>query len=50
MDTEKLIKAVRGFRCLWNVKDCGYKDKRKRENAWKKVSVEVSGFIALDNF
>ena len=30
MATEKLIEAVHRFRCLWNVKDCGYKDKSEK--------------------
>lgn len=38
MDSEKLIEAVRGFDCIWNVKNASYKDRRKRENAWKEVS------------
>ena len=41
MDAEKLIEAVRGFRSLWDVQNPGYKDRRKRENAWKEVSNAV---------
>ena len=42
MEAEKLIEAVRSFECLLNVKNPGYKDKRRRENAWKEVSSAVS--------
>ena len=42
MELEKLIEAVCSLECLWNVKSPGYKDKRRRENAWKEVSSVVS--------
>ena len=41
MDAEKVIGYVRSFEYLWDVKNPGYKDRRKRENAWKEVSHEV---------
>ena len=41
MDAEKVIGSVRSFEYLWDVKNPGYKDRRKRENAWKEVSHEV---------
>ena len=41
MDAEKLIGSVRSFECLCDVNNPAYKDKRKRENAWKEVSHEV---------
>ena len=41
MDVEKLIGSVRSFECLWDVKNHAYKDRRKKENAWKEVSHEV---------
>ena len=42
MDAEQLIDAVHEYECLWNVKNSGYNDRRKRENAWKEVSNLVS--------
>ena len=42
MDAEQFIDAVHEYECLWNVKNSGYKDRRKRENAWKEVSNLVS--------
>ena len=41
MDAEKLIGSVHSFECLWDMKNPGYKDRRKRENAWKEVFHEV---------
>ena len=41
MDAEKLIGSVHSFECLGDMKNPGYKDRRKRENAWKEVSHEV---------
>ena len=35
MDEEKLIEAVHGFPCLWQVSCKGYKDARAKENACK---------------
>ena len=42
MDEEKLIEAVRGFLCLWQVTAKCYKDAIAKENAWKLVASRVS--------
>ena len=38
---EALIEAVRRYPCIWKVNSKAYKDARARENAWKKVSMEI---------
>ena len=40
-DDEKIIEAVRGYPCLWQVSCTSYKDARARENAWKDVASKV---------
>ena len=44
MDDEKLIEAIRGFPCLWQVSIKAYKDARAKENAWKEVAAQVSKY------
>ena len=39
---EKLIEAVHGFPCLWQISSHAYKDLRAKENAWKEVALKVS--------
>ena len=39
---EKLIEAVHGFPCLWQISSRAYKDLRAKENAWKEVALMVS--------
>ena len=41
MDLEKLVEAVREYRCLWDVSKAAYKDRRKKENAWKEVATNI---------
>ena len=38
---EKLIEAVRGFACLWEVNSKLYKDNIAKENAWKTIGEQV---------
>ena len=38
---EKLIEAVRGFPCLWQVTSRAFKDIKAKENAWKAIASEV---------
>ena len=38
---EKIIEAVRGFPCLWQVSALSYRDSRAKENAWKLVASQV---------
>ena len=45
MDLEKLIKAVRSFRATFDVSHMCYRDNRARENAWKKVALEVRNIM-----
>ena len=47
MDLEKLAEAVREYRCLWDVSKAAYKDRRKKENAWKEVASKVTGNFEL---
>ena len=39
---EKLVEAVRGFPCLWQVRTKTYKDLTAKENMWKLVAEQVS--------
>ncbi len=41
VNKELLIEAVRHFPCLYDTSKKEYKDEIVRENAWKKVCVEV---------
>ena len=41
MDLEKLVEAVREYRCLWDVSKAAYKDRRKKENAWLEVATNI---------
>ena len=38
---EKLIEAVRGYSCLWQVNSKAYKDTIAKGNAWKEVANQV---------
>ena len=38
---EKLVEAVRGFACLWQVNSKAYKDNIAKENAWKAIGEQV---------
>ena len=39
MDAEKLIGSVHSFECLWDMKNPGYKDRRKGKMLGKKFSM-----------
>ena len=47
LDVERLIKAVRGFPCLWQIRRKSHKDSRVKENAWKSVAADVGATVEL---
>ena len=44
MDEEKLIEAVRGFPCLWQVSSKSYKGTKAKGNVWKVVALIIARF------
>lgn len=47
-DTVRLISAVETRPCLWNVGEADYKDRTKRDSAWKEVSSMFDNRIVVE--